>query len=221
MVVLFFLIINAGFSLSSNDKIIVNYMMYRGIYLNVDNLNSALRAKGYPEVNSYCDSYGIGNHNILKNNIIFGINYHEFYGNDSKNSYYSTKLTGNWELLSLGYIVFNTEQWYIYPIFNFGYGKLNIDVVDSSLNSFDKILNQQQHLDGVSMKTSSYLFEPALGIDYYIENKVFNALYVGFRTGYMMSPINYGWSVNGISINGGPETQINGFFLSFSAGMLL
>ena len=221
VLILFFLLINIGFSLSDKDKIIVNYMMYRGIFLDVDKLNSALDSKGYPKVNSYCDSYGIGNHNILKNNIIFGINYHEFYGNDSKNSIYSTKLTGNWELFSLGFIVYNTKHLYIYPVLNFGYGELNIDVIDASLNTFDKVLNQNQHFDGVSMKTRSYLFEPTIGIDYYIENKIFNTLFVGFRTGYMMSPANYGWTVNGISIAGGPETKITGYFLSFSAGILL
>ncbi|TYB31485.1 MAG: hypothetical protein FXF47_03985 [Candidatus Mcinerneyibacterium aminivorans] len=219
--ILIFIFTATGFSVSNKKKIIVNYMMYRGIFLKVDNLNNALIDKGYPEINSYCDSVGIGNHNIIQKKIIFGINYHQFYGNNSRNGNYSTKLTGNWELFSFGFILYNTKNIYFYPIFNFGYGELNINIIESSIDSFSKVLDQNSLMDGVVMKTSSYLFEPTIGIDFYMENNIFGTLFFGIRSGYMMSPLNYGWTVNGISISGGPATRIEGFFISFSAGMLL
>lgn len=217
-----FYIVNAENSLTKNQKII-NYGLYRGIILDVGGLNNILENKGYPKLNSFCTSMGIGNHNIINDNIIFGINFYKFYGNQTENDRFITKLQGNWELFSVGLTILSGDNYNLYPIINAGYGTLEVKIIENTINDFDKILNQTNQInqiDGVTLETSSYLFEPAIGFDYFMDFKFSTKLYAGFRAGYMFSPINYGWTVNGISITGGPKTSITGPFFSISGGIV-
>ena len=215
LIITFIVTVNA-----ETDKKIISYGLYRGIYLDIDSLNNVLESNGFPELNNYCESWGVGSHTIIEDRIVFGVNFYRFYGNSNSNADFKSKVNGHWELFTFGIITGKiAKNIYMYPLVNIGYGSLDVKIIDTTIDSFDEVLNGDPQLDGITLSTSSYILEPGIGFDYFKRTNGIN-LFIGLRAGYAFSPVNYGWEVNSIAIEGGPETKVQGPYISVAGGIM-
>jgi hypothetical protein len=194
--------------------------------LDVSDLNSILDRNGYPTFQRHVLAFGGGGY-LLRERILFGA---EGYGltsqrEDRSDGEFSTRLTGGFGTLNVGYLASHSERLSVYPMLGVGGAGIQLAIDERSAPTFDEILQNPGR--GSDLATASLVVTMSLGADYLLSPRRglrrrgagrVSGLVAGFRAGYSASLASGEWMQHDAGAAAGPEIGINGFFVTFTLG---
>ena len=196
------------------------YFMFGWNKLNIGNLNAQLAAKGYSQLSDNLFSFGGGGFGII-NNFLLGGEGHGLYGTTVASGNYNLSLTAGYGFFDLGYIVFSSESVSIFPIIGIGGGGITLDITNRNALTFDEILDEPGRMSKLS--AGGFLMNFSIGADYIIDmgnndNESNGGLAVGIIAGYTFAPMKGQWQMNQVTVSGGPEVGVDGFYIRLMIG---
>ncbi|MCM2323883.1 MAG: hypothetical protein NDJ90_11540 [Oligoflexia bacterium] len=184
-------------------------------------LNNLLQPRGY---GTFQDGILIGGqgYGVLGNGFLLGgEGYGILYGEPKGQLVnYDVSLNGALGFLNVGYLLLNDSRLHIYPMIGLGGGALHLGVHNPNVSTFDNVLTIPARSSDLTRGFLALNF--SIGTDYLIDlaNKEDEegGLAIGLRAGYLLSVSRFGWEVNEAKITDGPDTALDGFYVSFMLG---
>ncbi|MDZ7293937.1 MAG: hypothetical protein ONB14_00775 [candidate division KSB1 bacterium] len=191
--------------------------------VDVEKLNTSLRAFGYPELSDRVMSMGGGGHAFI-NRLVIGGQGHALisksYDVIVRNVPYKTELTAGIGFFNVGYLLTPQSSLKVYPMFGIGGGGIELSITEKQPPAFEQILQQPNR--STHLSKAVLLVNVALGVDYFIvtqrDEEGVGGLVLGFELGYNLCPVTSGWSAEEIEITGGPDVGIAGPYVRFKIG---
>lgn len=187
--------------------------------IDIKNLNSLLTRYNYPSFDESFATIGGGGYGFI-NNFVIGGGGHGLIGRDIGNSNYKMNLTAGYGLFDLGYIVYSTTNFKLFPLFGLGGGGIDLRINEKSSLDFNDVLNNPKR--GSTLTVGGLIFNFGLNGTYNID---FNGnrdekggLTIGFSAGYTHFLQIGNWFLFESEITGGPKIGISGFYMRFSIG---
>jgi hypothetical protein len=199
------------------------YCMMGWSMLDLDELNSRLKSKGYTEFSNSFFSIGGGGHGIINKLIIGGQGGTLIGGDETVNlnaSTFKTFVIGGYGLFDVGYLVYSKKGLNVYPMLGMGGGGLTFTIREISTPSFEDLLENPKRK--VELIYGGFLVNISLGVDYMIkfaeDEKGTGGLIVGFKAGYMLAPFTHDWKMDDNDVTGGPDVGFNGPYVKLMFG---
>jgi hypothetical protein len=182
--------------------------------IDLDSLNSRLKAKGYSELSDTFTFVGGGGHGIV-GKVIVGGGGGRLMGDEVSSKGYRMSLDGGYGLFNVGYIVHSKENLKIYPLIGIGGGGISLEIVEEGTSPpFDDILDDPKR--GAELTASGFLFQIGVGADYFIEiggdERGRGGLGIGLFGGYILSP-GWNWKMDGTDLSDSPDMSITGPYI--------
>ncbi|MGQ9560545.1 MAG: hypothetical protein ACUVTG_05350 [Candidatus Oleimicrobiaceae bacterium] len=193
-------------------------------FLDLDKLNEALTARGYPSFATQLFSMGGGGHAFV-GRLVLGGQGQALFGRSKdvvKNSTpYKTNLRAGIGTFDIGYVVTPPARLQVFPMLGIGGGGLEMTVVEKQPPAFGEILEHPAR--GARLSTGVFLLNLALGVDYLVPTRrhksAMGGLILGLEVGYTFTPFFFAaWSADDIEITGGPDVGITGPYLRLKIG---
>lgn len=207
---------------SSNSKVVggMGYFMIGIGSLDIDGVNTRLEAAGMSTFSNNFLSLGGGGHSINGNLILGGEGHGMGVGEISEGDYTSSLSVG-YGFFDIGYAVYSTDAFYVYPLIGIGGGGMSVRIVERGTSpSFNDVLENPKR--GVEISTGGFLLNLSLGTDYvFAMEKGKNGrggFSIGLRIGYVFTPIKGDWSMDETKLSGSPETAITGPYVRLLLG---
>lgn len=201
------------------------YFMLGGNIVDIDALNTSLQSQGYPEFSDEFLSLGGGGHFII-NRFIIGGEGHGFIERDERatldDGNFETSLTAGYGFFDLGYRLFSTGGFTLYPMVGIGGGAMNLKITESAAPSFDDVLTNPQR--GTDLIIGGLLLQASLGADWTLNLRGHDVkgkrggLLIGLRAGYIFAPIEGDWRFHETEISGGPDFGLTGPYIRLLIG---
>lgn len=195
------------------------YFMPGVAFLDISNLNSSLESKGYPKFPSSFTSFGGAGQAFISNFIIGGEG-HGLIGKEQTNDKITMNLSAGYGLFNVGYVLYSSGGFLIYPLFGLGGSGVSLTLTDRYIPKFDDVLDS---LKGhVELSTGSFLLHFAIGTEYLISfdkgEKSRGGIVIGLRAGVLYTPVAGDWTMDDYKVIGGPETGVTGFYVRLIIG---
>lgn len=202
-------------------KMSIWYFSAGGNMLNIGDLNDAIEAVGYPTISENFYSFGLGGHSVMKKNFILGMEAQMLMSEEVSGNNLENSMDAAYGMLNFGINLWSRNMFRVYPLIGLGYGSLKFKIQEEGTSpTFSEILLDPRR--NVTLRTSGFLLNIALGADYIIKfgkhKKKDRGLLVGFRFGYTTTPFKGDWQVNETEITGGPEIGITGPYIRLIIG---
>ncbi|MFN8671175.1 MAG: hypothetical protein U0457_03715 [Candidatus Sericytochromatia bacterium] len=176
---------------------------------NITELNKVLNKNGYPSFTGNAYYWGTGSRNI-SGNIVTGsetntvLETNVLRDNKIHSSYISGKFSS---ILNVGYTVYNSENFNIYPLVGLGLGAEYLDFYKKpSSTNFEDILKNPEN--GSSLINTTFVSDIGLAMDYVV------------RFGKKDKPvgITLGFSLKEYKLVNTPDLNSSGFYIKMFAG---
>lgn len=186
----------------------------------LNSLNNYLTPRGFPTLAANYLAYGFGGH-VIHNKFVLGAEVQRSFGKKQlSTANFNTFLSFKYTTLNIGYLLYSQKGLMTYPLLGFGFGELKLKVMNNEIDSFNDI--DKNHNISTSW-THSFLVNLGMGLDYFVNfNKKMqgkNNLVIGIRAGYLISPIKFNWSIDGIRVGDGPEVGLTGPYIRITIGL--
>lgn len=154
-------------------------------------------------------------------NILVGAEYQGLAGVLTRNADESLALSGDYGLVQLGYVVWGTPQFQIYPYAGVGLGRVRLNSSADLKGLLDVSQGSTPHMG--QMQANNLLVDLGLGVQYSLPIDAQNAgdtrgLVFGLRGGYLFAPLDTRWQHNQLPVAGGPKLAPSGFYLRGTLG---
>ena len=187
--------------------------------LDLDALNQTLRAEGISEFEEGFYTLGGGGH-VERDRFLIGGEGHAMLEQSETSGGFKRRLSGGYGFFDLGYLVVRTDRVRVFALGGMGVGGVGLTAEERSVASFEEVLEEPRR--GSTLSTGGFLFQLAAGADHIFRFRdnpnSSSGMAVGLRAGYVFSPGEGEWRVNGSDAAGGPETGTGGFYVRFSVG---
>jgi len=130
-------------------------------------------------------------------------------------------LGGGYGMFDLGYILYWTKSFRLYPILGLGFGSMMINAENkSTMPSFDELLDDPNR--NLEMTVESFIINLSVNVDILKimeENQDGSGgIIFGLRLGYLFSPYSSDWKMLETDVPGGPELNFTGPYLRLCIG---
>jgi hypothetical protein len=185
--------------------------------LDLDALNGTLRADGIPEFEEGFYTLGGGGH-VERGRFLFGGEGHGLLVQSETSGGFKRGLAGGYGFFDMGFLVLRSDRFRVFALGGIGAGGIGLTAEERSVTSFEDVLEEPRR--GSTLSTGGFLFQLAAGADHIIRfrDNANNGLAVGLRGGYVFTPGDSDWRVNGSDAPGGPEAGPGGAYVRFSVG---
>lgn len=211
--------LNAQHREHGSRRTATTYMTVGMSLLDMDGLNSSLRARDYQGMSDRFFSLGAGGHLVI-NQAVIGVEGQALLSEQasSTNATFRATLGGQRGMLQFGYLVFEGDNLDLYPLLGVGYGSTKLTIVDPSAGNFDEILADPRR--GATLQKGGPLVGLAVGGDWVFEvaRGKRRGPALGFRLGYDYAPVESDWSLDGTRLLGGPDLSLTGPYLRILMG---
>ena len=199
----------------------MGYSIFGKGRINIDDLNTKLKSKGYAGLSDDFFCVGGGGHSIINDQFVLGGEALTLFGNDAVTGNYRSSISVAYGFFDFGYIVLSEKDFRVYPFIGIGGGKMNFTIAeDVESISIDEVLDDPGRKSEFS--TGGFLFNMGIGADYLIkfseDETGRGGMLLGVRAGYTFAPFKSGWSMGDIEIAGAPETGITGPYVRVIIG---
>lgn len=199
----------------------MGYSSFGQSYIGIDDLNAALKAKGYSAIPDKFFSVGGGGHSIVDGRWIFGGEGHALIGDAVVTGDVKSSLLISYGFFDFGYLLFSKADFYAYPLIGIGGGGMTLNMhEDIAMISLDEMLDNPNR--GVSMTSGGFLVNLAVGLDYLLKfgggSTEKGGMLFGIRAGYTFSPFSRGWTVDDVDVTGAPKIGITGPYIRIMIG---
>lgn len=195
--------------------------------VDVDALNVAMAAAGYPDVAEDFVSVG-GGVQLISGRVALGIEGHGLLGTDAEVSRdtFDAHLSGGYGMLSLGISAIASPRVRLTPTGSIGYGGMTLEIAEAGRFSFDELLVEPRR--GARVTQGSFLLGAGLGIELLVpwrqSSTGARSISVGVDGGYTFAPFTTRWKLyesglNTASVTGGPDVGIEGAHARVSIGI--
>lgn len=194
------------------------YFQIGAAQLDVDEINAALTAAGYPAFEENFVSLG-GAGLASRNRLLIGGEGHAVFQSSetSADGQFRTSLGGGYGMFNVGYEVFRSDGLSIYPLLGIGGGGTSLRIGERAVVDFDDVLAQPRR--GVQLTNASLLLGGALGADWLLGvGTGRGGMVLSLRAGYNYAPLESDWSIDGTDVAGGPESTLSGFYVRLGFG---
>lgn len=211
---------------SANTKEIpvnLTYIGIGGITINTNDVNKTLSGLSYPPFPGNFITFGTGSKTIsgkivtggegfftMENKVLNPQNQHKAYNSSS------FSLIGD-----IGYIVYETSNFRIYPMLGAGIGRVFVDLFKDEKNpNYNDLIKDPDK--GIALASTNILADLAVGADYTIgvgkSNPKKGGINIGLRAGYLFTLYSTGLQLKGETITNAPSINNNGFYLRLNLG---
>jgi hypothetical protein len=190
--------------------------------LDLDPLNDALVASGYPRFSEDFLSLGGGGYGVIGHFVIGGQG-HAYLGEGRDATLgaqnYRSDLVAGMGFLDLGWVLWSGGRGRLTPLVGLGGGGLSVEIEELAAPTFGQVLAQPGHRSDLS--TGGFLLD--LGADFdVLLGRHFEEHHGGFllgvRAGWILAPIHGGWQLEGRDIAGGPDIGMTGPYVRILLG---
>lgn len=179
-------------------------------FLNFEKLNKVLSEKNRAEFKNVLFATGGGGFAILRNFMIGGEGFGFIAQKQDKGDYRSV-LLGGAGFFKVGYIVYQTKNLLIYPMIGLGGGSLDLKTFERKISDFEGGISNPSVFNA---NFSAFIVDISGGVAF-----IPRPWMLGFRVGYLFSPIVSDWKEGGeIELRGSPKQEINGFYVKILIG---
>ncbi|MBN2415500.1 hypothetical protein JXO52_06645 [bacterium] len=203
------------------EKAGMGYSIFGQSYVGIDDLNEALKGKGYGALSDKFFSVGGGGHTIVNGRWILGGEGHTLLGDAVVTGDVTSSLMIGYGFFDIGYLLFSKADLNFYPLLGIGGGGMSLNIgEDIAMISMDEALDNPNR--GISLSTAEFLLNIGVGLDYLIafgrDETGRGGMLLGVRAGYTFSPFSGGWSVGDVEVTGAPEIGITGPYIRIMIG---
>lgn len=195
------------------------YCMFGPTLMNLNDLNTKLKNKGYTEFSNNFVSLGGGGHAVI-NKMIIGGEGHAVLKKSNENDNYENAISAGYGFFNIGRILYGEKGLHVYPMVGIGGGSISLKINDKTKPSFDDILNDPKRQ--VEISKGGFLINLSVTADYLHDlNKIEMydlGIVYGVRIGYIFDPTNSKWEMNDNSLSDSPSSNVTGPYIRFTIG---
>ncbi len=188
--------------------------------LSVDDLNTQLRAQGYPDVPATAFTLG-GRALLQRGRWLLGGEGSAVVTprKSSANGAQEAQLMGGIGLVELGVALLQHRRWIVYPMVGIGGGGLGVDLQRGRPATFGQVLAAPT---GSRPMRGIFAADLSLGVDHLVllrrtpERR--GGIFFGLRAGYTLTSNVGDWRLAGDDLGGGPSFGLNRPYLRFTFG---
>lgn len=125
---------------------------------------------------------------------------------------FERSLSGRYGLLEAGFVFPLADGLRVYPLAGLGRSDLDFTTTRDGSVAFDELLEGPG--PGSEVSTGGWILQPGLGLDL-----VTGGFSVGVRGGYVFAPGEAEWEAEEITVEGGPDVGLEGFFVRATLGV--
>lgn len=196
---------------------VTGYISLGANWSDLGDLNSRLDIHNYPVFSDLTGSFGGGTRIVIGEKFIFGIDFCRLFKKSESSDSYNTTLSGSINSFNLGYIVYKQPDMAVYPIFGIGMQNMEMTIYNNSPAAFESLLETPEK--GVELSRRSLLMDIAVQIDRYSQDRERKTYKWGIKAGYRMDLWGRDWVLEGSSLEGGPDTSVEGLYIQFNFGL--
>lgn len=180
---------------------------------NMSAMNNWLPAE-YPKLQNNFITVG-GTGYIIKNRVVLGGEGFGSIGTMVSRDTLSASPSIGRGMLNVGYVIYDYDNFLLYPMFGFGGGSTTIRFRENQ--GFGNLINRVKEAD-YSLTNSNLMLSIALGADsYFISENHKHGFSLGLRVGYIYALQNNTWRKNSTEI-AGPNMNTSGFYVTVGIG---
>lgn len=201
-------------------------LTYIGIgktYINIDAINKTIVPLGYPEFPNNLIIVGAGSRNFSGKIVTGGEGYFTLDNKitNTQNGYNGFNSSSFSVLGDIGYLVYSSDKFKLYPLVGLGLGKVNFDFFKYEKSpQYNNLIKEANK--GISLSEINAVLDLALGGNYIFglgkSKPQKGGLTIGFRAGYTFTLYSTGLQIKGENILNAPDTNNNGFYVRVNAG---
>jgi hypothetical protein len=199
------------------------YFMLGWTGLELDDLNTALEAQGYPGFGKDFLTIGGGGHAML-GRLVLGGHGHAFRGGDETVSLgginYNTSLDGGAGFFDMGFIAYAHDGFTLTPMVGLGGGGYELEILEREAPTFNEVLQDPGRSS--RMSNSAFLIDAGAQFDFIItgghRRHGRGGILLGVRAGWVFAPWVGNWSLESQEIAGGPDVGPTGPYVRFLIG---
>ena len=196
------------------------YVILETNRIDLKNLNSIMRNKGFSPLSENMYGIGLGGFSINKNKFIYDHYASFYYTGHNKSTVgevkYNSSMKGFLGFYNAGYLVYSQRGYNVFPEAGFGFGGMWVTIEDRETRTLNEILDNPR--ESTTKLSVNILFNIALGIDKLFIRKTENdrerGLGFGFRVGYRVAVLRAEWE----NVSDGPAVFFTGPYLSLTLG---
>lgn len=184
-------------------------------------MNRQLIDMGYPELPTGSFSIGGGGHFLLKNWLIGGEGF-GLPGSSVGNDNYMANHAGGYGFFNLGYLLWHTPSFFLYPVVGFGGGgmTLNLKEKEEQTTSFPDILASPGR--EVNLQNGGFMLNLSVLANYMILGEksagYSGGFILGVKAGYILNIGGTDWYQNNEKLNDAPSSGISGPYVGIVIG---
>lgn len=188
--------------------------------LDLGPLNDQLVANGYSPFREDFLTLGGGGHAYLGRFVIGGQGH--AYLTESKDvtlpaGNFSTDLSAGMGFVDLGWVVYSTDTFSFAPMVGLGGGGLALEIDALSAPTFEDVLDNPGHRS--RLETGGFLLDLGLSAELVVTGEdSHGGPVVGIRAGWVLTPIEGDWAVEGREVLGGPDLGVTGPYVRLLLG---
>jgi hypothetical protein len=178
--------------------------------LEIDELNGQLEAEGLPTFDDRPVTLGVGL-DRQSGSWLLGAEAVMMLAEEETAGGFERSLDGRFALLEAGYVVPLGGGLRVYPLAGVGLSDLDLTTSQEGSVPFGDLLDGPG--PGSEITTGGFVLQPGLGVDL-----MAGGVTVGVRGGWMFSPGEAEWEAADVTVEGGPDVGMEGFFVRASVG---
>lgn len=185
------------------------------IMVDIDALNNQLAAQDYPTFDDRMLTLGAGGYGVIADVLLIG---GEGYGHIAGMESFEGRdvtLGGGYGFFNLGALIDLTPNVRFYPLAGIGGGGLALDIGAEPADDFDDVLDDPGQR--ASIAQGSLLFNLGGGLEFTTAPEGGGFL-IGLRAGYVFSGYDTNWMLDGDSLAGSPDSNLEGPYLRLLIG---
>ena len=185
----------------------------------IDRLNNALFASGLPAFSQTFLTLGGGGFAVRNRFLIGGEGHGLIQSSETTaDGVFRTGVTAGFGLFDLGYQVWRSGRFAVYPMVGIGGGGISLRIRERATVDFDDLLDDPRR--GVTVTGAGMLLSASLGADLLIPVGPARrgGFLVGVQGGYTFFPLEAAWFADGSDVAGGPDVRLTGPWLRVTVG---
>lgn len=183
----------------------------------LDNVNTRLRAAGYPAVSTTLVAVGGGGYGVVADRFLVGGEGYGLVGPSRTAGGRTITAGGGYGVFTFGYQFRPTPRWRLHPLLGVGGGGVQLKIGSAGAADFDDVLRDPDR--SATVTRGSLLVSLGAGAEYRFLGAPNNGgLQVGLRAGYVWAPSGAEWELDGESLAGGPDATLSGPYVRIHVG---